>query len=250
MTYRPLNPNEHAIVSRTIYDERGLSGGLAESMFMAYKARAMALDEPEFVIFQESEEERKIRLAEKQREKIVELQTGAELAPMEFLRKLEALSKYDKPRTEPKNCYEWFYGDESLLDSRRKRLRMKYFNSEKYRRIVLSKYIEYGFLNDEQLKNPNLIEPIIKRFHELYPATRQGIISYYERLFGDVSGFSYDMVMERNNFFNDPTFRVQLLTKLQLPDDLTMDEIRTHLKNNALESGTVTAEQIQYWEIH
>jgi len=250
MTYRPLNPNEYAIVSRTIYDERGLSGGLAESMFMAYKARAMALDEPEFVIFQESEEERKIRLAEKQREKVVELQTGAELAPMEFLRKLEALSKYDKPRTEPKNCYEWFYGDESLLDSRHKRLRVKYFNSEKYRRIVLSKYIEYGFLNDEQLKNPNLIEPIIRRFHELYPATRQGIISYYEKLFGDASGFSYSMVMERNSFFNDPTFRVQLLRKLHLPDDLTMDEIRTHLKNNALESGTVTVAQIQAWEIH
>ena len=249
MTYRPLNPNEYAIVSKTIYDERGLAGGLAESMFMAYKARAMALDEPEFVIFQESEEERKIRLAEKQREKVVELQTGVELAPMEFLRKLEALSKHEKPSTEPKNRYEWFFGDENKLDSRFKRLRLKFFNSPRYRKHMLQRYIEDGVLNELQIDDFQLIGQLIGEFHQKYPGTRQGIISYYERLFGDASGFSYDMVMERNNFFNDPAFRVRLLRRLQLPEDLTIDKIRDHLKNDALESGTITAEQIQAWEL-
>jgi hypothetical protein len=85
--YRPLSNNEYAVVSKTIYEERGLSGGLAESMFMAYTGRALALDAPEFEIFQESEIERKTRLAEKQSEKVIELNTGAELRPMEFLNK-------------------------------------------------------------------------------------------------------------------------------------------------------------------
>lgn len=50
MPYRPLSQNEYVIVSKTIYEERGLSGGLAESMFMAYTGRALALDEPFFKI--------------------------------------------------------------------------------------------------------------------------------------------------------------------------------------------------------
>ena len=83
--YRPLNPNEYTIVSHTVYQERGLSDGLADSLFMAYTARAMALDEAEFVIFQESEFERKARLAEKQQAKVVELQTESEVVVEDYL---------------------------------------------------------------------------------------------------------------------------------------------------------------------
>lgn len=246
--YRPLSQSEYAIVSGVIYQERGLTGGLAESMFMAYKARAMALDEPEFVIFQESEVERKARLEKKQREKVVELKTGAELAPLEFLKKLDALGKHDKPSTEPINRYEWFYGDENKLNARFKRLRVKFFNSTKYRKLMLQRYIDYGFLTDLQIDDFELIGKVIGEFHRKYPGTRQGVISYYEILFGDASGFSYEMAMERESFFNDPAFRVGLLTKLDLPDDLLIDEVRTRLKHRALEAGTVTMEQVQAWE--
>ncbi len=246
--YRPLSQNEHVIVSRVIYQERGLSGGLAESMFMAYKAKAMALDEPEFVIFQESEVERKARLEEKQREKVVELTTGTELAPLEFLRKLDELGKHDKPHTEPINRYEWFYGDEGKLNSRFKRLRVKFFNSSKYRKFMLQRYIDYGFLTDIQIDDFDLIGKVIGEFHRKYPGTRQGVISYYEILFGDTSGFSYEMAMEREGFFSDPAFKVELLTKLDLPKDLPIDEVRTRLKHRALESGSVTIEQVQVWE--
>jgi len=124
--YRPLNNNEHIVVSRVIYEERGLTGGLADSIFMAYKARAMALDEPEFTIFQESEVERKARLAEKQRETMAALNSDFDLSPMGFLHKLEALAKNDQPHKEPKNCVAWFYGDESLLDIRHKRLKVNF----------------------------------------------------------------------------------------------------------------------------
>lgn len=246
--YRPLDNNEYSIVSRTIYEERGLTGGLAESMFMAYKARAMALDEPEFVIFQGSEVERKARLEEKKREKIVELKTGAELAPLEFLKKLDSLSKHDKPSTEPKNRYEWFFGDETKLDARFKRLRVKFFNSQKYRKHMLQQYLDYGILTEFQINDFPLIGQIIGDFHRKYPGTRQGLISYYETLFGDASGFSYKMAMERERFFNDPVFRVELLKKLNLPEDMPTDEVRTHLRSCALESGTVTVEQIEKWQ--
>jgi hypothetical protein len=248
--YRELTPNEYAIVSKTVYDERGLDGGLAESMFMAYKARAMALDDPEFVIFQESEVERRARLEEKQREKVVELQTGIELAPMEFLRKLEALSKNDKPSAEPKNRYEWFFGDADKLDARLKRLRVKFFNSSKYRKHMLQRYIDDGILSESQVDDFQLVGQVIGEFHRKYPGTRQGIISYYERLFGDASGFCYAMAMEREQFYSDAAFRSKLLKKLHLPDDLTIDEIRSNLKDHALESGTVTIEQIRAWEIN
>lgn len=246
--YRPLNQNEYAIVSKTIYQERGLEGGLAESMFMAYKARAMALDEPEFVIFQETETERKSRIAEKQKEKVTELKTGTELAPMDFLRKLEAITSNNETAKEPKNPYEWFYGDESLLDARFKRLRFKFFNSEKYRKVILQRYIDDGILSEAQINDTTLVGNIIGEFHRKYPATRQGIISYYEILFGDPSGFSYDRAMEREKFHTDSVFRQELLKKLKLPENMSMDDIREKLKQSALDTGAATIEQIMVWE--
>lgn len=244
MTYRPLNHNEHVVVSRTIYEERGLAGGLAESMFMAYKARAMALDAAEFEIFQESEIERK----EKQCSK--ESNPSAELGPMEFLRKLDELSKNDTLRAEPKNCHEWFYGDESLLDSRRKRLRVKFFNSTRYRKQVLRRYLEDGIIQEGQLDDSNTIGILIGEFHRKYPGTRQGIISYYEILFGDPSGFCYERAMEREAFHKDASFRMTLLKKLEIPESLSISEIREDLKKSALETGVVTIEQIAQWEVN
>ncbi|WP_331351237.1 hypothetical protein [Cellvibrio sp. UBA7671] len=250
MTYRPLNHNERVVVSRVIYEERGLSGGLAESMFMAYTGRALALDAPEFDIFQESEIERKARLAEKQREKVIELNAGAELEPMEFLSKLEALSKNDKPSKDPLNCFEWFYGDENALDTRHKRLRVKFYNSPKYRQQALRRYLEDGILEESQLANTELVGQIIGEFHRKYPGTRQGIISYYETLFGDPSGFSYQCAKEREAFNNDPLFRAALLKKLRLDEGLSTHDVRESLKKSALETGVVTPEQIAQWEVN
>ncbi len=248
--YRPLNQNEYAIVSKTIYDERGLDGGLAESMFMAYKARAMALDEPEYVIFQETEIERKARLAEKQKEKVTELKTGAELAPMDFLRKLEEIFSNKEPSKEPKDRYEWFFGDETKLDSRFKRLRVKFFNSPKYRKQMLQRYIDYGILKETQIDDFHMVGQIIGDFHRKYPGTRQGIISYYERLFGDPAGFCYDMAMERKQFFEDKKIRDQFLKERNLPETFTIEQIRDYLKQSALETGAATLEQINEWEKH
>jgi hypothetical protein len=247
--YRPLSPNEYAVVSKVIYQERGLDGGLAESMFMAYKARAMALDEPEFTIFQESEVERKGRLAEKQREKVLDLNAGAELGPMEFLQKLESFSEKEKPNQDPKNCYEWFYGDEAALDIRHKRLRVKFFNSPKYRKQVLRSYLEDGVIQESQLGDVRLIGELIGEFHRKYPGTRQGIISYYEILFGDPSGFSYRCAMEREAFYNVPEFRTDLLRRLNLNEGLSNEEVREALKKYAIEHGTVTLDQVRKWEI-
>lgn len=248
--YRPLSNNEYAVVSKTIYEERGLSGGLAESMFMAYTGRALALDAPEFEIFQESEIERKARLAEKQSEKVIELNAGTELKPMEFLNKLDALSKNDKPSKDPINCFEWFYGDENALDVRHKRLRFKFFNSPKYRKQVLRSYLQDGILEEFQLANTDLVGEIIGEFHRKYPGTRQGVISYYETLFGDPSGFSYRCAKEREAFHSDPVFRAELLKKLRLDEHLSTHEVREALKKSALETGVVTTEQIAQWEVN
>lgn len=246
--YRPLSNNEYAIVSKTIYEERGLSGGLADSMFMAYKARAMALDEPEFVIFQESEVERKTRLVEKQNEKVVELQTGAELGPVEFLKKLDAIVTNDKPSKEPKNKYEWFFGDETKLDSRFKRLRVKFFNSQSYRRHILQRYIDDGFLSESHIHDLELVGRVLREFHHKYPGTRQGIISYYEILFGDPAGFSYEQVKEREAFHSDASARKDILQKLNIQADLSDKEIREYLRKSAIQTGALSAEQIDRWE--
>lgn len=248
MTYRPLNPNEYAIVSKTIYEERALDGGFAESIFMAYKARAMALDEPEFVIFQESEVERRARLAEKQQENVIELRNGADLTLPEIAERFENLRKHEKQSTEPKNCFEWFYGDESKLDTRHKRLRVKFFNSPRYRKHMLQPYMEDGVLTELQMNDFQLIGQLIGEFHRKYPGTRQGMISYYEILFGDASGFCYRMAKERDQFHNDPSCRADFLRERNLPENLSIDEIREYLKNKALESGSATIEQIQAWE--
>lgn len=236
--YRPLSQNEHVIVSRTIYEERGLTGGLAESMFLAYKARALALDAPEFDVFKESEIERKELAIEKPREmqNVTTLQTGNELNPIEFLKKLDSLSKNDKPSVEPKNCYEWFYGDEAQLDNQHKRLRVKFYNSDRYRKQVLRRYLEDGILLESQLDNTEAIGTILGEFHRKYPGTRQGIISYYEKFFGDASGFSYDMVLEREAFFNDPAYRAQFLAVRNLPKEWDIEAIKIYLKQSALET--------------
>lgn len=247
MTYRPLNHNEHVIVSRTIYEERGLAGGLAESMFMAYKARAMALDAAEFEIFQESEIERKARVAVEQSKN--NFNASAELGPMEFLRKLDDLSKNDKSRTGPKNCHEWFYGDESLLDTQHKRLRVKFYNSDRYRKQVLRSYLEGGIIQEEQLGNTETLGMLIGEFHRQYPGTRQGIISSYEIFFGDASEFSYDMVMKREAFHADHTVREQFLKLRGLPEDWSIGEIKIYLKEDALKTGSATLEQINQWDI-
>lgn len=247
--YRPLNNNEYIVVSRVIYEERGLTGGLAESMFMAYKARAMALDEAEFTIFQESEIERKFRLAEKQRETLVTSNADLDIAPMDFLQRLESFTRNEQPQREPKNCFVWFYGDESLLDIRHKRLKVKFFNSPKYRKQVLRRYLDDGIIRESQLSDTNLIGELIGQFHHKYPGTRQGIISYFEILFGDPSGFCYSTAMEREAFYRDPEFRAELLSRLHLRIDLPLDEIREHLKKSALETGAATIEQIAQWEV-
>lgn len=249
--YRPLNQNEHVIVSRTIYEERGLTGGLAESMFLAYKARAMALDTAEFDVFKESENERKERAIATQRERqnVTTLQTGNELSPTEFLKKLDDISKDDKPSAEPKNCYEWFYGDETLLDNQHKRLRVKFFNSDRYRKQVLRRYLEDGILLETQLGDTESIGVILGEFHRKYPGTRQGIISYYEKFFGDASGFSYDMVLEREAFFNDPAYRAEFLTVRNLPKEWDIEAIKVYLKQSALETEALTVEQIERWDV-
>lgn len=242
--YRPLSPNEYAIVSKVIYQERGLDGGLAESMFMAYTARAMALDEPEFTIFQESEVERKARLAEKQRDKVVGIPTKGEIEPMEFLQKLESFSKSDRPNKDPKNCYEWFYGDEAALSVRHKRLRVKFFNSPKYRKQVLRSYLDYGVIQESQLGDTRLIGELIGEFHRKYPGTRKGIITNYEIYFGDPSGFSYCTVLERKAFHEDPDYRREFLKLRKLPENWGIEEIKTYLKDDALRIGSLTKEQI------
>jgi hypothetical protein len=246
--YRPLSPNEYAVVSQVIYQERGLDGGLAESMFMAYKARAMALDEPEFAIFQESEVERKARLAEKQQDKVVDLPAKAEMEPMEFLKKLESFSKTDEPNKDPKNCYEWFYGNEAALSVRHKRLRVKFFNSPKYRKQVLRSYFENGVIQESQLGDTRLIGELIGEFHRKYPGTRQGIISNYEIYFGDPSGFSYRTALERKAFHEDPKYRREFLKLRKLPEHWGVEEIKIYFESDALGAGILTKEQLEQWD--
>lgn len=248
--YRPLSQNEHVIVSRTIYEERGLTGGLAESMFLAYKARAMALDTPEFDVFKGSEIERKELAIEKRREmqNVTTLQTGNEISPIEFLKKLDSLSRDDKPSAEPKNCYEWFYGDETLLDNQHKRLCVKFYNSDRYRKQVLRRYLEDGILLESQLSDTESIGVILGEFHRKYPGTRQGIISCYEKFFGDASGFSYDMVLEREAFFNDPEYRAEFLVVRNLPKEWDIEAIKVYLKKSALDTEVLTFTQIEQWE--
>ena len=208
----------------------------------------MALDEPEFAIFQESEVERKARLAEKQRETKVALNSEVDIAPMDFLHKLETFTKNEQPHKEPKNCFAWFYGDVSFLDIRHKRLKVKFFNSPKYRKQVLRRYLDDGIIQESQLGDTDLIGELIGQFHHKYPGTRQGIISYFEILFGDPSGFCYSTAMEREAFFRDAVFRENLLRKLKLSHSLENAEVREELKRAALESGVVTVEQISQWE--
>jgi hypothetical protein len=246
--YRALSNNEYVIVSKTIYEERGLSGGLAESMFMAYTGRALALDEPEFDIFLESEKERKATPTEKQPGKVAELKFDSDLEPTEYLHKLESLTRVDPSSATPANCYVWFYGDEIGLDIRHKRLRVKFFNSLKYRKQVLNRYLDDGILVESQLTDTNLIGELLKCFHQLYPGTRQGIISSYETYFGDPSGFSYEMAVKRKAFHSDTQARRQFLKARNLPEGWGVNEIKEHLKEDALRSGLTTIEQIKLWD--
>ncbi|GGY79465.1 hypothetical protein GCM10011613_25400 [Cellvibrio zantedeschiae] len=243
--YRPLSNNEYVIVSKTIYEERGLSGGLAESMFMAYKAKAMALDEAEFEVFKESEIERK---AHKEKLPKDQFESDHDLKPMEFLQKLESLVESNTSHGQPKNKYEWFYGDESLLDIRQKRLRVKFYNSERYRKQILQRYFEDGVLQERHINDLAAIGNLIGEFHRMYPGTRQGVICHYEMFFGDSSGFSYETALQRKKFHEDDSFRHEYLSQRNLPIDWQVSDIKMHLKLDAIRSGALSIEQIEAWE--
>ena len=70
---------------------------------------------------------------------------------------------------------------------------------------------------------------LIGEFHRKYPGTRQGIISYFEILFGDPSGFNYSTVMERESFYRDPAFNTALLNRLHIQVGMPLNEIRNTL---------------------
>jgi hypothetical protein len=169
------------------------------------------------------------------------------LAPMEFLRKLEALSVPDQKKARAHtNTYEWFFGDESLLDAQHKRLRVLFFNSARYRKQVLRRYLEDGIIED--VGDVAVIKHTLQEFYQKYPGTRQGIISSYEIFFGDPSGFGYSTAKQRDAFHRDPIFRAELIKSLNLLEGISISEIRESLRSSALETGAVTTEQIALWE--
>jgi hypothetical protein len=241
MAYRPLNHNEQVIVNRVLLDERGLSEGAAASFFMIYKGMALREDIAEFEFFLESE---KIRRAATP----IDTSMFEGLEGASFLNRLDDAfaSENSQPSSEPKNFTAWFFGDESLLDAKHKRLRMLFFNSQRYRDQVLRFYVELGVVND--VNDIDDIREKITAFEHKYPGTRQGVISYYEIFFGDPSGFHYTSVQERERFFNDKAYRDTFLQERQLSTELTIDEIKNYLRQKGLETGSLTESDLQKWK--
>lgn len=241
MPYRPLTHNEYAIVARTLYDVRGLNDGFAQSLLMAYKAKALHEDVPEFDVFTVSEHER--------------LESpGIDSAKMKGLEGKDFFDALDKAISEstmesakiPENTFVWLFGDESLLDAKHKRLRVLFFNSARYRQQALNYYVE-----EKIIINTNDLDHIhtrLKKFSETFPGKRQGVISHYELYFGNPSLFSYEQVKRRKEFLTNSEARATYLDYYNLPKHWTLQEIRQYQLNSALESRSLTTQQIEEWD--
>ncbi len=238
--YRPLSHNEHVIVSRTLMQERGFDEGAAASFFMIYKGMAMRDDIPEFEAYQTSE---KSRLETKPFDQTPFIG----LTGQALFDKLDELATQNSETTKkPLTISEWFFGDESRLDTKERRLRVLFYNSARYRRQVLNDYIEWGFVTDTN--DIDHIESAVNAFHAKYPGTRQGVISRYEIFFGDPSGFSYSTAMEREAFLTRQEVRDDYLRTHGLPADWNLEQIKEYLRERALASGSATEADVAAWE--
>lgn len=240
MPYRPLNHNEYAIVQRTLYDVRGLNEGFAESLFMAYKAKALHDDVPEFDIFTSSEHE---RLASKG----IDTEKFKGLVGTDFFIALDnAIADSDgKSEKIPKNTFTWLFGDESPLDAKHKRLRVLFFNSARYRKQALRYYVEENIIQDTD--DISHIRNQLESFAKKYPGLRQGVISNYELYFGDPSQFSYEQVKRRKTFLTDQEARNLFLTFYNLPVNWSITDIKDYLRKVGLESGSLSPDQVEQW---
>ncbi len=231
MPYRPLTHNEYMIVKRTLYDVRGLNEGFAESLFMAYKAKALHDDVPEFDIFTISERERL-------ESKGIDASKLKDLEGKDFFDALnDAVSEREHSEKIPDNTFTWLFGDESLLDSKHKRLRVLFFNSARYRQQVLHYYTEENIITDsndmEHIRNQ------LEKFAKTYSGKRQGVISNYELYFGDASQFSYEQVKRRTEFLTSNEARHTFLKYYNLPMHWSLPEIKDYLHSAAIESNSI-----------
>lgn len=222
--YRPLSNNELIAVSKRIYEDRGLSGGLAESMFMAYTAKALHEDTAEYDVFVESEKERLGALS-----KNVAANFSVKEEPLEFLIELNNVCSSDGQHVhEPKNPYELYFGDESVLNPKYKRLRVLFHNSSRYRKQVLTYFTNLGVVAN--INDLNHVEQSLKDFTTKFPGTRQGVISDYEKFFGDATGFSYELAMERELFLSKKDVLLEYLKRNNLPVNWGIENIKIYLK--------------------
>lgn len=239
--YRSLSSNERIVICRVLSQERGLTEDTANSLLMAYDARAMHVDLPAFQIFQESELERKAANAQKK---------PSYGNWVDFVKNEIEQSATEKANVHrPANTYERFWGDESLFDATNKRLRVMFFNSARYRLQVLYSYVESGLLLEEDFDNLDTVRQKLHDHYKKYPGTRQGFISDYEIYFGDSSEFSYRLATMRNEFFSNVSARNDYLAHRGLPLDIGMTEIKEHMKKSALSSGMITQDQVARWEL-
>lgn len=228
------------IVKRTLYVVRGLNEGFAESLFMAYKAKALHDDVSEFDIFTISERERL-------ESKGIDASKLKDLEGKAFFDALnDAVSEHEHPEKIPESTFTWLFGDESLLDSKHKRLRVLFFNSARYRRQKLHYYTQKNIITDSN--DMDHIRNQLEKFAKTYPGKRHGTISNYELYFGDPSQFSYEQMKRRTEFLTSDEARLTYLKYYNLPTHWSLADIKDYQRKRAIDSDSLNLNQIEKWD--
>ena len=241
MPYRPFSHNEKILVKRKMQSTRGTSGSVADHMIEIYERAAALEDASAFDVFLRCEKEYQKEQSENQPLDFSDLKHE----DPNFLKKLaEKLEPHQVPKS--RSTADWLFGDTKLLDADSRRLRTLFFNSKRYRKIVLDFYIHEGFLSESD--DFDTIEQVLRDFETQYPATRMGLISLYEIYFGDPSPFSYSLAKKRRALFNDPDEKRRILEFYHLPLNWEIEDLKSYLLTTALESGSLKQSDLDAWE--
>ena len=232
--YKKLNHNERIIVDAAHYNLHGMHEDLANSMLMGYEWKAKQDDISEFEVFHDIEQKRNVMPVDRQ---------GSQSTPSEFMESLSdhleehreacKAAGFNEEENIAASHYQRFFGDINTLSTKQRKLRVLFFNSERYRCNALAPYIErYKFSDFNDIA---YIEKCLLHYHNEYSSLKTGPIGEGERsidiFFGDRTKICAPNRKRRDDFFNNPEDRARTLKSFKLGENTTNEEFKTYLEN-------------------
>lgn len=130
------------------------------------------------------------------------------------------------------SCYELYFGDETVLSPKQRKIRMKFLNSSRYRRVRFQWKIDEGDIKD--IDDLAEIAAYLKHYEAEYCGNGENDTGWKVRddeavYFGDRAVLSGMDKLSRDEFFKKPKIRAMVLSRYDLTDNTTDEQFREYL---------------------